>query len=221
MKYNKLLSVLIIITVLLLCLFNFGRSLWHPVYIKLIGGRTINEVTIEIESKKPYLIGLSQGSLSIIVIKDEKKLYLFNDEKLIDTIPVLAASGKLGPKIKRGDNQVPEGVYNISVLNSNSSYYLSAKISYPNTMDFERSNKLKVEDLGDDIYIHGKSASVGCIAIGDDKIEDLFYLLSKRIINKVNVIIAPVNFNKFNLPDNLPNDIVYDKVKVELKKYKL
>ena len=221
MKYNKLLSVLIITTVLILCLLNFGRSIWHPVYIKLVGGRTINEVTTEIEFKKPYLKALSQGRLTIIVIKDEKKLYLFNDEELIDIIPVLAASGKLGPKIKRGDNQVPEGVYNISVLNSNSSYYLSAKISYPNSMDFERSNKLKVKDLGDDIYIHGKSASVGCIAIGDDKIENIFYLLSKRNINKVKVIISPVNFNKFNLPDNLSNDIVYDKVKVELLKYKL
>lgn len=221
MKFKKFISIILITLIVTLCVFNFCRSIWHPIYIKIMGGRTIAEVISEIEIKKPYLKDISHGKLTIVIIKDDKTLFLLNDDKLLFTFPVLAASGNLGPKIKRGDNQVPEGVYHISALNPNSAYYLSAKISYPNSDDYKRSKKLKVEDMGDDIFIHGKSASVGCVAVGDENIEDIFYLLSRLNINNIKVIITPVDFRIKNLPFNVSHDHVYDKIKLELLRLNL
>jgi murein L,D-transpeptidase YafK len=82
-------------------------------------------------------------------------------------------SGKLGPKRKQGDNQVPEGFYYINRFNPQSKFYLSLGINYPNESDKILGDK---EKPGNDIYIHGGSTSVGCIPIGDDNIKELYLL---------------------------------------------
>ena len=87
--------------------------------------------------------------------------------KLIANYDVCAASGGLGPKIKQGDLQVPEGVYSIDRFNPISSFHLSLGIDYPNTADLKRSAKA---NPGGDIFIHGACASIGCLAITDQYI---------------------------------------------------
>ena len=69
----------------------------------------------------------------------------------------------------------------------NSAYHLSLRVSYPNDEDRRRSAALGISDLGGDIYIHGKSASIGCIAIGDDAIDQVFY-----VVNRVEALAVPV-----------------------------
>jgi len=172
--------------------YTLGRSIWQPAVVKSMGGRTTNEVIESIKAKKTYLTALPAGKeLMIVVFKSSKLMEVFYDHALVMNVPILAASGAAGPKIKEGDCQVPEGIYKIDVLNPNSSYYLSMRISYPNETDRKRSKARGVTEFGGDIYIHGKAASVGCLAIGDDKIEDLYFLANRAGLKKTKVVIAP------------------------------
>jgi len=188
--------------VMVLGVYKFGRSIWHPVLLKSTGARANIEVIESIQAKKTYLTAFSAGKeLTILVFKSSKLMEVFYDNRLIMTVSILAASGKEGPKIKEGDSQVPEGIYKIDVLNPNSSYYLSMRISYPNEMDRKRSKARGLTELGGDIYIHGKAASIGCIAIGDDKIEDLYFLANLAGLKNTKVVIAPslkVDYEKIN-----------------------
>lgn len=93
---------------------------------------------------------------------------------LVKTYPFCAASGELGPKRKEGDSQVPEGLYEVPEFNPFSDYHLSMKVSYPNASDRLRSDARRPGGL---IYLHGNCASIGCIAIEDEPIEEV-YLIS-------------------------------------------
>lgn len=86
---------------------------------------------------------------------------------------VCYASGNLGPKLQKGDGQVPEGFYTIDRFNPSSSFYLSLGIDYPNTADKKRSAS---KDLGGDIFIHGSCVSIGCLPITDTYIKELYVL---------------------------------------------
>jgi murein L,D-transpeptidase YafK len=110
----------------------------------------------------------------IRAFKEEKLLEIWkrNGEKyvLYDTFPVCYASGVLGPKKKQGDQQVPEGFYEVKVFNPASSYHLSLGLNYPNKRD-EIVNK---PPRGGDIYIHGMCVSVGCLAMEKEPIEEIY-----------------------------------------------
>ncbi|NJN46820.1 MAG: L,D-transpeptidase family protein [Candidatus Competibacteraceae bacterium] len=88
--------------------------------------------------------------------------------------PVLAASGTLGPKLCEGDRQVPEGIYRIKSLNPNSAYHLSLELDYPNAFDLRQAERDGRNNPGSAICIHGKAVSVGCLAMGDTAIEELY-----------------------------------------------
>lgn len=105
--------------------------------------------------------------------------------------PILGASGELGPKLREGDMQVPEGIYPIESLNPNSRFHLSLRVGYPNEFDRARAAEDGRDRLGGDIMIHGGSASIGCIAIGDPAIEELFALVAAIGVEKVRVAIVP------------------------------
>jgi murein L,D-transpeptidase YafK len=92
---------------------------------------------------------------------------------LLMTLPITYSSGKPGPKRREGDRQVPEGFYAIDLFNPQSDYHLSMRINYPNPSDRILSNPVLP---GSDIYIHGANGSVGCLPLGDEKIEELFIL---------------------------------------------
>lgn len=108
--------------------------------------------------------------------------------------PILAASGDPGPKKQEGDRQVPEGVYRIEGLNPNSGYHLSMKVDYPNERDRTVATAESRDNLGGDIFIHGSNVSIGCLAMGDPAIEELFTLAAKTGYAKVEVVIAPCDF---------------------------
>jgi len=118
----------------------------------------------------------------------------------VATYPILAGSGTLGPKLREGDGQVPEGLYRIESLNPNSSYHLSLRVSYPN--DFDRRNAAAEgrRNLGGDIMIHGSNCSVGCLAMGDPASEDLFVMASDTGLDSTSIILTPVDFRVRNLP---------------------
>jgi len=104
---------------------------------------------------------------------------------------ILGASGGPGPKLRRGDGQVPEGFYRIESLNPNSLYHLSLRVDYPNTEDRAYAAAENRTNLGGDIMIHGKDGSVGCLAMGDPAIEDLFVLANRVGLNNIEIVLAP------------------------------
>ena len=132
--------------------------------------------------------------LAILVFKKEKRLELWAQTDRwarLKDFPVLAASGKLGPKLREGDRQVPEGVYHIAALNPHSNYHLSMKLDYPNAFDRLHAQQDGRAKLGGDICIHGKNVSIGCVAIGDAGIDEVYAAVSKVGMANVDVIIAP------------------------------
>jgi murein L,D-transpeptidase YafK len=110
---------------------------------------------------------------------------------LYRSYPVLAAGGGPGPKLREGDRQVPEGIYRLTHLNPASSYHLSIRLDYPNAFDRARGAEDGRHTLGGDIYIHGRATSQGCLAIGDDNIEELFTLIADTGLANARVVIAP------------------------------
>jgi len=107
----------------------------------------------------------------------------------IATYSICAASGELGPKRHEGDNQVPEGFYHIEYGWPESAFHLSMKVSYPNEADKLREPRSKA--LGGDIMIHGGCASIGCIAISDERIEEVWVMMKALRSGKVHVHILP------------------------------
>jgi murein L,D-transpeptidase YafK len=166
--------------------------------------------------------------LIFVGLKEEKVLEVYaragtNDFKLIRSYPILAASGVAGPKLREGDKQVPEGIYPIELLNPNSSYHLSLRIGYPNAADRAQADREGRTNLGGDIMIHGKAKSVGCLAMGDEVAEDLFVLAADTGINRITVILTPVDFRDGKaLPANARTyawtDDLYAQIKSRLAK---
>jgi L,D-transpeptidase catalytic domain len=134
-------------------------------------------------------------SITLLALKEERRVELWANAgaspRLVHTYPILAASGVAGPKLRQGDLQVPEGDYRILWLNPNSQYHLSLKVDYPNAFDRRRARAEGRTELGGDIFIHGRDVSIGCIALGDTAIEELFVLASDVGLPRVKVLIAP------------------------------
>ena len=91
---------------------------------------------------------------------------------LLKTYPICRWSGELGPKVKEGDRQAPEGFYTITPaqMNPNSHYYLAFNIGYPNTFDRAWGH------TGSDLMVHGDCSSRGCYAMTDEQIGEIYAL---------------------------------------------
>lgn len=170
------------------------------------------------------------SQIALIGLKQEKVLEVYarngtNDFKRIRSYPILAASGGLGPKLREGDRQVPEGIYGIESLNPNSRFHLSLRVDYPNAFDREQAAREGRTNLGGDIMIHGSNVSVGCLAIGDEAAEDLFVLAADTGLKNITVILAPVDFRDEHksvpASANLPAWTValYQKLRAQLKQF--
>ena len=145
------------------------------------------------------------AEIGFIAIKDERTIELHaraesGEWTFIHRYPVLAASGGLGPKLRQGDKQVPEGVYNISFLNPQSRYHVSLRVNYPNAFDRKMAAADGRSKLGGDIMIHGKAVSAGCLAVGDEAAEELFVLAAQTGLQNIRMIIAPTDLRLRSAP---------------------
>lgn len=121
------------------------------------------------------------AGLALLGFKQERVLEAWIPDaagrwRLLKRYPILGASGLLGPKLREGDCQVPEGLYRVESLNPNSLYHLALRIDYPNPADRELGAAEGRECLGGDIMIHGNTCSIGCLAMGDGAAEELFVM---------------------------------------------
>ncbi len=124
-------------------------------------------------------VGLKFGDpVFLRALKEELELEVFVRNRatgkfdLFRTYPIARSSGDLGPKLAEGDGQVPEGFYFVppAAMKPDSQFHLSFNIGYPNAFDqsFGRT--------GSAIMVHGNRVSIGCLAMTDAKIEEIFTL---------------------------------------------
>ncbi len=135
--------------------------------------------------------------LTLIGLKQEKMLLLFggNDQmKLIGEFPLVSYSGTLGPKLKQGDLQIPEGIYRITHLDSYN--MLSLAVNYPNELDKLNAVADHRTKLGSDILVHGGSLSTGCLVISNEDMEQVFVAVYDVGCNNTKLIIAPCDLRK-------------------------
>jgi hypothetical protein len=144
--------------------------------------------------------------ITLVALKQERKLELWardtKEFRLIHSYNIQAASGVAGPKLRLGDKQVPEGIYRLDGLNPNSHYHLSMKLNYPNEFDLLHAEMEGRTEPGSDIFIHGRAVSIGCLAMGDETIEELFILTTQVGAENVKVIIAPHDPRVYPLTTN-------------------
>lgn len=124
--------------------------------------------------------GLDFGAAAFLrIFKQERELELWlrgsdGAFALFKTYPICTYSGALGPKLRQGDGQAPEGFYRVPAgrLNPYSSYHLSFDLGYPNAYDRAHGR------TGSLLMVHGSCVSIGCYAMGDANIEQMYTLLS-------------------------------------------
>ncbi|MFC0036463.1 L,D-transpeptidase family protein [Cardiobacterium valvarum] len=112
-----------------------------------------------------------EEKLEVWLQKDSGEYALFLD------YPICIYSGELGPKTREGDKQSPEGFYAVGreAMNPNSNYHLSFNLGYPNAYD--RSHGY----TGSMLMVHGKCVSIGCYAMGDRQIEEIYSLVGAAL----------------------------------------
>lgn len=90
---------------------------------------------------------------------------------------ICAYSGLLGPKLQEGDRQAPEGFYRVKKhqLNPNSKFHLSFNLGYPNAYDRAHNR------TGSFLMVHGNCVSIGCYAMTDEKIEEIYDLVQSAL----------------------------------------
>ena len=180
--------------------------------------RTIDDVLAQYQERvqkrlKPRFdfvnVAWPPEKVALVAFKDTRLLELWSYTsgtwQHIKDYRVKGMSGKRGPKLREGDYQVPEGRYQIELLNPNSAYHLSLKLDYPNDYDRQQAEVDGRNDLGGDIFIHGGRLSKGCIAIGNSAAEELFILTALIGESNVSVLIAPRDF-RFRPQTTLPVD---------------
>ncbi len=98
---------------------------------------------------------------------------------LFKTYEICAHSGELGPKLKEGDRQSPEGFYFVTPeqMNPNSRYHLSFNLGFPNAYDRAHAR------TGSFLMVHGNCLSIGCYAMTDAGIEEIYLLAESAFAN--------------------------------------
>ena len=128
--------------------------------------------------------GLQYGSpIFIRIFKESRELELWVRSEcryeLFRIYEICHYSGRLGPKQKQGDHQAPEGFYHVTPprLNPVSQFHLSIDIGYPNRYDRVKGR------TGRDIMVHGNCVSIGCFAMGENNIEEIYALADAAFRN--------------------------------------
>ena len=132
-----------------------------------------------------FSAGLTYGApVFIRIFKESKELEVWIKDKkrfkLFKTYPICTYGwGGLGPKLKLGDGMAPEGFYFVSPgqINPLSQFHLSFNLGYPNAYDRAHGR------TGSHLMVHGDCVSIGCYAMTDERIEEIFALVVSALQN--------------------------------------
>src|SRR2546423_4063288 len=136
----------------------------QPVPPKLIADMTAKDMDLQ----SPILVRLFKQEAELDIWKQDRS----GRFALLKTYPICRWSGDLGPKVREGDRQAPEGFYNISPaqMNPQSAYSLSFNSGYPNAFDRALGRS------GSQLMVHGDCSSRGCYAMTDEQIAEIYSL---------------------------------------------
>ena len=147
--------------------------------------------------------GLAPGApvfLRIFKLESELEIWMEKDGRyqLFATYPICLWSGRLGPKLREGDRQAPEGFYAVTKeeLNPNSRWHRSFSLGFPN--EFDRS----LGRTGSFIMVHGGCQSVGCFAMTNDVVDEIWRLVTAALDSgqpAFNVQVFPFRMTEKNL----------------------
>ena len=136
-------------------------------------------------AKQMHAQGLTLGAPAFVrIYKEPATLEVFvRGEQgayvLFKRYPICTFSGALGPKLREGDGQAPEGIYLVRArqMNPASSFHLSFNLGYPNAFDRAHGR------TGSALMVHGNCVSIGCYAMGDAAIEEIWTVLAAALRN--------------------------------------
>jgi murein L,D-transpeptidase YafK len=136
----------------------------QPVPPKLVADMAAKDMDLN----SPILVRLFKQEAELEVWKQARS----GQFALLKTYPICRWSGDLGPKVREGDRQAPEGFYAITPgqMNPQSAYYLSFNIGYPNAFDKALGR------TGSQLMVHGDCSSRGCYAMTDEQIAEIYSL---------------------------------------------
>jgi murein L,D-transpeptidase YafK len=139
--------------------------------------KALKPVPRELVAKMQRLGMPETGRIFIRIYKETSELEVWKQQKdgkyaLLKNYSICKWSGGLGPKVKEGDKQAPEGFYTVTPaqMNPNSSYYLSFNIGYPNAYDRALGR------TGSNLMVHGACSSAGCYSMTDESAGEIFSL---------------------------------------------
>lgn len=142
----------------------------------------------------------AQAPIFIRIFKEESELEIWklrSDGRYypFKTYPICNWSGELGPKLKYGDRQAPEGFYLVTreQMKPDSGYHLAINLGYPNSFDKSQHR------TGEYLMIHGKCKSAGCYAMTDALIEEIYGMAREAFIGGADAI--PVHAFPFRMTD--------------------
>ncbi|MDQ7083655.1 MAG: L,D-transpeptidase family protein [Sulfurovum sp.] len=139
---------------------------------------------------------VATGIDKILVLKKERKMYLYKQGFVVKTLPISLGKNPIGHKEERGDNRTPEGEYFIYRKICSPKYYRSLCISYPRPSDKKSAKKRGVSAGGDitihaqpkwnangeqDTYTLSKDWTQGCVAVTNTAMKSLWYAVSEGV----------------------------------------
>ena len=136
------------------------------------------------------------------IFKEERTLELYgkigNEFRLLDTYRICNFSGGLGPKRREGDFKSPEGFYSVRLnqLKPDSRFYRAINVGFPNQYDREHAY------TGNYLMIHGDCKSIGCYAMTDAYMDEIFTYVNAALRNgqsEVNISIFPFRMTDSNM----------------------
>lgn len=148
--------------------------------------------------------GLTYGApIFVRIFKDPGMLEMWIENSQgnyvkFKTYDICSFSGELGPKLMEGDMQSPEGFYfvNPGRLNPWSQFHLSFNLGFPNEYDRYHGR------TGSALMVHGNCVSVGCYAMTDDSINEIYALGFAALKNKqpfFRVHVFPFKMTELNM----------------------
>jgi murein L,D-transpeptidase YafK len=172
----------------------------QPVPAKLIADMTAKDMDLQ----SPMLVRLFKQEAELEVWKQDRS----GRFALLKTYPICRWSGDLGPKVREGDRQAPEGFYAITPgqMNPQSAYYLSFNTGYPNAFDKALGR------TGSQLMVHGDCSSRGCYAMTDEQIAEIYSLGRESFFGGQRAFqlqaypfkMTPVNMAKHRNNPNMP-----------------
>lgn len=126
----------------------------------------------------------------VVVIKSERVMKLLKEGIVVKSYEIALGKEPVGAKAQKGDRKTPEGTYILDRRNSNSKFYRSIHVSYPNRSDLENAQKYGVSP-GGDIMIHGLPKGLervgelhtlinwtkGCIAVTNAQMDEIWQMV--------------------------------------------